>query len=111
MSEFLDHLHEVFIEFGSISSRKMFGGYGIYHDGLMFGLIADDELYLKVDPQSVTEFESHELTAFQYNKNGKLHKMSYYQAPEAIFDDPEQARYWANLAFDAALRTASKKKK
>lgn len=109
MSEFVDYLHEVFVDFGPITSRKMFGGHGIYHQGLMFGLVADDELYLKVDQQSMSHFQASGSTPFEYIKNGKPLRMSYYLAPENIYDDPKQARYWADLAFDAALRAASKK--
>lgn len=111
MSEFVDYLHEVLAEFGPIRSRRMFGGHGIYHQDLMFGLVADDELYLKVDTQSLPEFEAAGLDAFEYVKNGKQYKMSYHRAPESIFDDPEDARHWADLGFDAALRAASKKTK
>ena len=57
MSEFVESLSDVFEEFGSITSRKMFGGHGIYHQGLMFGLITDDELFFKVDGLSKLEFE------------------------------------------------------
>lgn len=42
MSEFVDNLNDVFGQFGSIAVRRMFGGYGVYHDGLMFGLVAHD---------------------------------------------------------------------
>jgi len=104
MSEFVEYLHEVFIEFGPIRSRKMFGGYGIYHNDLMFGLVAEDELYLKVDEKSEPRFVEHGLTPFEYFKNGKPFQMSYLRAPEEIYDDPEEARAWAILAFDAALR-------
>jgi len=48
MSQFVEYLHEVFERFGPIRIRKMFGGYGVYHGGLMFGLVADDTLYLLV---------------------------------------------------------------
>ncbi len=111
MSEFVDYLHEVFIEFGSIRSRKMFGGHGIYHNDLMFGLIADDELYLKVDKHSEAKFLERGLTPFEYMKNGKAFKMSYFLAPEEIYDDADEAKLWANLAFDAALRAAKSKGK
>ena len=109
MSGFVDYLHEVFVELGPISSRKMFGGYGIYHQNLMFGLVADDELYLKTDRDNITQFEQAESKPFEYNKNGKLMKMSYFQAPAEIYDDPSLALEWGTLAFDAALRAASKK--
>lgn len=108
MSEFTRYLEEVFIEFGRISSRKMFGGYGIYHDGLMFGLVADDELYLKVDAEAKPIFEEHGLEPFTYEKNGKAMPMSYHLAPETIYDDPEEARHWAVIAYEAALRAKSK---
>jgi DNA transformation protein and related proteins len=49
MSEFVDSLDEVVAQFGAISAKHMFGGYGIYHDSVMFGLVADDVLYLKAD--------------------------------------------------------------
>lgn len=104
MSEFVNYLHEVFEHFGAIRSRKMFGGHGIYHNDLMFGLVADDELYLKTDKDNVHFFEELGLEAFEFHSDTKVIKMSYYAAPEDIFDDPEQARYWAEVAFDAALR-------
>ena len=49
MNEFIEHLTELFTDFGPIRSRRMFGGYGIYHNELMFGLVADDVLFLKTD--------------------------------------------------------------
>ncbi|KPP97668.1 TfoX/Sxy family protein [Marinobacter sp. HL-58] len=104
MSEFVENLNDVFCQFGPVSVRRMFGGYGVYHDGLMFGLVADDVLYLKVDGESVGRFIELGLEPFEYQKNDAMIKMSYYMAPESIFEDPEQAKEWAALAFDAALR-------
>lgn len=104
MSEFTDSLEEVFASFGSVTARPMFGGYGIYHSGLMFGLVADDTLYLKADGESVVAFTKRGLTPFRYERNGKLVKMSYYLAPDDIFDDPEKAKVWAVRAYEAALR-------
>lgn len=105
MSEFTDHLDEVFERFGPITARRMFGGYGIYHDGLMFALVADDTLYLKADAESAGRFEREGLPRFAYDKQGKPVKMSFYQAPEHIFDDRDEAAAWARLAFAAALRS------
>ena len=110
MSEFVEYLHEVFIEFGPIRNRKMFGGHGIYHYDLMFGLVFEDELFLKTDKENVALFEELGLDAFEFKAKDKLIKMSYYRAPEEIYDDPEFAQKWANIAYDAALRTNSKKK-
>lgn len=110
MSGFVDYLPEVFSEFGSIALRKMFGGHGVYHQGLMFGLVADDTLYLKVDAASLPLFEREGLPPFVYSdRNGRTATMSYRQAPDEIFDDRELAALWARRALEAALRAQSKK--
>ena len=110
MSEFTDYLKEVLAPFGTTSVRRMFGGYGVYHDGLMFALVADDVLYFKTDSQSASWFEAEGMDAFIYIKKGKAMKMSYFQAPEAIYDDPDEARLWAGRGYDAALRARAAKK-
>ncbi|NNE37840.1 MAG: TfoX/Sxy family protein [Gammaproteobacteria bacterium] len=108
MSDFTDFLAEVFADLGPIRARRMFGGYGIYIDGLMFALVADDTLYLKTDKASSIRFEEKGLTPFEYMKNGKPVKMSYYLAPEEIYEDPDIALEWGKLAIDAALRSNKK---
>ena len=105
MSEFVRYLHEVFESLGTIATRKMFGGYGVYFDGVMFGLVADDTLYLKSDENSAPEFESRGLHAFEYNKNGKLMKMSYHLAPEEIFEDRDAAATWARRSYEIAYQS------
>ena len=104
MNEFVDNLEQVFSLFGPVHSRKMFGGHGIFHEGLMFGLVADDILYLKADPASEDAFREQGSHPFEYMKNGKAVKMSYFLAPETIYEDPEEARRWAQRAYAAALR-------
>jgi DNA transformation protein len=88
----------------------MFGGHGVYHEGLMFALVADDVLYLKADAASAGAFTALGLGPFVYEKNGRKTRMSYYAAPEAIFDDPDVAKEWAERAYAAALRGAKPKK-
>ena len=95
---------------GPVSSRKMFGGYGLFLNGLMFGLIADSCLYFKVDEQSKPEFVSRDLEPFYYSKNGKDYAMSYFQAPEEALEDPEEMNTWGNIGYGAALRAAAGKK-
>lgn len=104
MSEFVDNLHEVFEAFGPIRTRRMFGGHGIYHQDLMFALVADDVLYLKTDAHNDAAFIELDLPRFEYLKQGKRMQMAYRQAPEEIYDDPALAREWARGAFEAALR-------
>ena len=91
MSEFTDYLTELLEQFGTVQARKMFSGYGLYHEGLMFGLVLDDTLYLKADATNVKEFESRDLGPFKHNKGSKKITMSYYLAPLEMLDDPEEA--------------------
>jgi DNA transformation protein len=104
MSDYIEFLKELFHEFGAVTARKMFGGHGIFYDGLMIGLVADGTLYLKADDMTATRFKEHGLAQFQYQKNDRLVGMSYYQAPEEAMEDPLVMRNWAQLAFEAALR-------
>ena len=60
-SEFVDYLLDLLKPLGGVSARRIFGGYGIFRDGLMFGLVADDQLFIKVDDVCRQDFESLEL--------------------------------------------------
>lgn len=104
MSEYVEFVREILEPFGEVRARRMFGGYGLYHQDLMFALIADDALYLKTDEQSVRWFRDRGLAPFEYVKQGKPMKLSYFAAPEEMFDDPDEAVRWAKRAFDAAMR-------
>jgi DNA transformation protein len=103
--EFCDYLCEVFEPFAPVQGKRMFGGYGLFVDKLMFGLVADNSLYLKVDEASKTDFLKLDLQPFTYVKNNKPMQMSYYQAPEEIYEDNQLAGIWFNRAYAAALRS------
>lgn len=104
MSNFVEHLKTLLERIGPISVKRMFGGHGVFRDSLMFGLIADDVLYLKADAELEARFHAEGLGQFEYNKNGKVVKMSYFLAPEEFYEDPEVAERWALLAWEAARR-------
>ena len=111
-SSFVDEVVDRLQLTGPASARRMFGGYGIFQNDLMFALIADNELYLKADKLSSHFFTDNDLPAFTYSKaNGKEYKMSYFQAPESFFEDNDETVLWANRALDAALRAPRKPKK
>ncbi|WP_395668548.1 TfoX/Sxy family protein [Rhodoferax sp.] len=107
-NEFVEHLSEVFRLFGAIHPKRMFGGYGVYHNALMIGLVADDTLYLKTDALSAPLFSEAGSVPFEYTKRGVTMKMSYASAPVEVFDDPEIARIWACRAYEAALRSSAR---
>jgi DNA transformation protein len=103
-AEYLDFIKEQLSGFGPVSVRRMFGGAGIFRDGLMFALIADETLYLKADAISQGEFETLSLPPFTYGTGGKRTIMSYWRAPEACLDDQNEMTEWARKAYAAALR-------
>ena len=104
LSEFTAHLAELFEDFGPVTVRRMFGGHGIFRDGVMFGLVAGDALYLKADDRNRAMSESCGLPRFEYEKQGKRITVSYYLAPGDALDDPRTLAEWARPALDAALR-------
>ena len=103
---FIEFVVEGLEPLGDVSVRNMFGGAGVYIDGRMMGLLAGEALYFKVDDVNREEFEDCGCTAFQYEKkDGEVATMSYYSAPEEVFDDPDEMIYWGRLAMDAAFRS------
>jgi len=95
---FVTFLHEVFEEFGPIQTRRMFGGYGVYFEGIMIDLVVQDCLYLKADDASREVFLALGSVPFEYHRNGKTIEMTNYLAPEEIFDDRAAAAVWARRA-------------
>lgn len=87
----------------------MFGGAGIFADGLMIGLIADDEIYLKADGETAPLFEREGLKPFTYGAKRRRVVMSYWRMPDRLLDDPEELAAWARGALGAARRTAANK--
>ena len=107
---FTSHVVEMLQGVGPVYSKRMFGGFGIFLDGMMFGLVADSTLYIKVDDANRDEFLAEGLQPFTYDKQGKLMQLSYYQAPEEALENLEVMTNWGNSGFGAALRAASKGK-
>ena len=80
-SEFVEFVVENLQALGPVCPKRMFGGYGIFMDGLMFGLITDDTLYFKVDALNDAAFEGLGLAHFKYHRKDKVIRMSYRLAP------------------------------
>jgi len=110
-SEFVEFVLEGLQPLCGVSARRMFGGWGIYKDGVMFALIADDTLYLKVDDGNRAAYEDAGLPYFTYTDKGKLIRMPYCEAPSEGLDDPEVLCAWAREAYAAALRTRAHKRR
>lgn len=109
--EYLDYLHDLFSAFAPITTRAMFGGYGVYRDGVIVGIVIDDVLYLKVDDATRAVFEAAGCVPFMYEAKGKSIPMSYWNLPDEALDSTQDFRPWAQRAWEAALRKPVAQKK
>lgn len=104
-----DAIEEMFEPLGPVTVRRMFGGKGIYHQGLIIALeLSDGELLLKADATSAAEFRAAGARQWTYeSKKGKAAAMPYWTIPDEALDDPDLLRKWLHLAYEAALRAQS----
>jgi DNA transformation protein len=105
--EFAEYVLELLAASGQVNAKRMFGGHGIYRDGRMFALIANDILYLKCDDQTRPRFETAGSEPFMYVAKGRPRMAtSYWRMPDEGMESPALASPWAKLAYEAALRKA-----
>ncbi|MDO1558628.1 TfoX/Sxy family protein [Brevundimonas sp. 2R-24] len=108
--DFLTSVQELLAFVPELRARRMFGGASLYSGDVIFALLVDDVLYLKSDEKNAPEFEAAGLEPFIFvNKAGDEAPMPYRRAPDSVWDDEEEARRWAALGLDAALRARAKK--
>jgi DNA transformation protein and related proteins len=100
---FVEFLTEQFQPLGDISARAMFGGYCLYCDGVVFAIVAGNELYLKTDEHNRERFAERGLKAFQPFE-ARTTTMSYYQAPPDVFEDVDAMKDWVGSSIHAGLR-------
>ena len=109
--DFVAHVLEMMRPVGAASARAMFGGHGVYLDGLIVGLVDDDVLYLKTDDATRAAFTGRELPPFRYRAHdGELHETSYFRAPDEALESPPAMREWLRDALAASLRAKATKK-
>ncbi|MBN9687634.1 MULTISPECIES: TfoX/Sxy family protein [unclassified Corallococcus] len=106
---FMEYTVELLKPLGLVQARSMFGGWGLYFGGRMFGLIIQGQLYLKTDEVTRPDFEAEGCRPFIYQSRGKEQPMSYWTPPADAEDDGRRMLPWARRAVDAANRAAMKK--
>jgi len=100
-------IEEMFSGLGPVAIRRMFGGKGVYHRGLIIAVEVRGEMLLKADAVSAPEFEAAGARRWAYQgKAGRPVNMPYWTIPDAALDDPDAMAHWAQLAYQAALRGA-----
>jgi DNA transformation protein len=106
---FLALLQDQLSDLGTVTSRRMFSGAGVYIDGMIFALVIDDVLYLKTDDESRAAFEAEGLEPFSFVKQGRRISTSYWRAPELLLDDRTELQRWAARALQAARQVAPRR--
>ena len=108
-SGFIDYLRELMRAGGrTVATRAMFGGHGVYVDGLFVGIVDDDVLYLRADDANRAEFDALGLPPFEYvTRDGRRHAMSYRRAPDDALENARAMAPWVRTALGAALRAAA----
>jgi DNA transformation protein len=106
-----DFLIDLFADFGPVTIRRMFSGFGISADGTNFALALRAGLYFRADEQTIPQYEAEGSQPFQYQTRAKTVTVnSYWQLPARLFDDSEELSVWARAALAAAQRAALKKR-
>jgi DNA transformation protein len=106
-----EFLIDLFADFGPVTIRKMFSGYGISADATNFALALRAGLYFRADEQTIPDYEAEGSEPFQYQTRAKTVTVnSYWQLPARLFDSPEELAQWARAALAAAQRAKMKKR-
>lgn len=109
---FAEFLREQLAPLGHVTMRRMFGKTGVFCNGLMFGMVADDVLYVRVDDENRAAFKEAEADPpLNYEKRGSTIDLSFWRVPERLLDEPEELVLWATTALGAARRVAAKRGK
>lgn len=107
---FIAFLREQLAPLGRIAPRRMFGKTGLFADGLMFALVADDTLYVRVDAESRDFFaEAAAAPPLSYEKGGRSIELAFWPVPDRLLDEREELVSWARVALEAARRVASRR--
>jgi DNA transformation protein and related proteins len=108
--EYLDYAMDQLGRVAPVTSRRMFGGVGIYSDGLFFALVDDDRLYFKVDETNRGDFEEEGMKPFKpFGEEAK--PMQYYELPGDLLEDHHLLRPWVEKATRVARNAAARKGK
>ena len=110
-NEFCDYLMDRLAPLGEPSYRFMFGGYGIYLDGLIIAIVMDDGLMLRADEENRPDFEARGIGPFHPYPDKMSSTMPYYTVPDDVFEDQDAFLDWAGRSREAALRSQAKKAK
>lgn len=103
-----DALVDLFAGFGPVEIRRLFGGKGVYRNGVIIAVELRGELMLKGDDRLAPELEAAggRKWTYTHRRSGKPVSMPYWSAPDGAVDDPDEMAVWAKKSYEAGLRSA-----
>ena len=105
---FAEFLRDQLAPLGRITMRRMFGKTGVFCDTVMFGMVTENTLYVRVDDQNRAIFkEAESFPPLNYEKKGSTIDLSFWRVPDRLFDEPDELVSWARAALAAARRVAA----
>ncbi|WP_395022649.1 TfoX/Sxy family protein [Dongia sp.] len=107
----VDEIDAKLAPLGHFRARPMFGGYGLYLDGVIFGLVAWDRLWLRVDDRSRPDFEQAGMPPFAYSRGGASVSLSYFRCPDPVLGDSAKLRKWVREARRASVERPKPRRK
>lgn len=110
-SDFLAYVLDQLTQLGGVSSKRMFGGAGLYSEEFFFGLIADDTLYLRVDDSNRNDYTARRMQPFRPYADRPQLSMSYYEVPPEVLESAVELSAWARRSVDVAMRAPPRKAK
>lgn len=108
---FSDYVLELLAGVGRVQARRMFGGAGLFRDGIMFGVLLNDVVYFRVDDALQADLKAQGSEPWVYTRKGESREMGYWRMPETAADDPDEAAEIGRRAFAAAVARKAEREK
>ncbi|MDB2415202.1 TfoX/Sxy family protein [Rickettsiales bacterium] len=105
MNSFVEYIIELLSPYGNIIAKSMFGGYGVYKNNIIIGIISQDELYFKVDDSNRTQYQNMNSEIFTYEARGKINKISYWKVPLEILEDAQLLEEWLEQSYQISINS------
>jgi DNA transformation protein and related proteins len=100
-NHFILHAVESLAGVAAISYRRIFNGYGVYHDGVQFAIVVNDHLYFRADDLSRDLYLAKKMSAFQ-PRTLEAVESSFFQLPDEVLNNPDELMFWMRIAVEAA---------
>jgi DNA transformation protein len=108
---YLEYVLEQLATLAALRSNRMFGGIGLYSDGIFFGLIDDDTLFFKTNDSNIAAYRERNMPRFMPFPDRPDAVLGYHQVPADVIEDAETLVAWARQSIQVQLALQAAKPK